>query len=156
MQAHGTPRILVITGNAQRAADVARALRPLLPSEERPTKRRKGDKPTPKDTPASSGPNVAKLFARHFKVEEQAAWLETQVTPAAVGTPHRIQALLDKDALHIEHLAAIIIDFSWTDAKNRTVLDTPETRDATLSLLSNTSLRAALTRPSAPCQLALY
>lgn len=154
MTEHGTPRVLVLSGNAQRAADVGRALRALLPrpSSEtaRPAKRQR--------TAASdaSGPSVAKLFARHFKVSEQVEWLQAQTAPLAVGTPHRVQALLEVQALHVSHLALIVIDFTWVDAKNRTVLDTPETRDALLSLLQEPALRRAMQRDAEPCRIALW
>ncbi|WFD18714.1 Protein cms1 [Malassezia caprae] len=145
----GTPYLLVLTGNAQRAADLTRALRVLLPgTDEPPAKRRKGA--------SSPAPTVAKLFARHFKLEEQVSWLKSQPAPIAVGTPHRVQALLEQRALRIEHLQAVLVDASWTDAKQRAVFDTPETRDALLALLAESSVRVLLQKPSDPCRVVLY
>jgi len=146
----GTPYMLVLTGNAQRAADLTRALRVLLPgTDEPPAKRRKG-------TASSPVPTVAKLFARHFKLEEQVSWLKSQATPIAVGTPHRVQALLEQRALHVDHLQALLVDASWTDAKQRAVFDTPETRDALLALLAENSVRALLQKPTDPCRVVLF
>lgn len=144
---HGAPRILVVSGNAQRAADLARAVRPLLPAAQ---SKRQGP------AAATREPTVAKLFARHFKVEEQDTWLRAQAAPLAVGTPHRIQALLERGALRLDHAAVLVVDFSWTDAKKRTIFDTPETRDALLKLLADGHVRAAMQRAADPCRLALF
>lgn len=150
MTESGTPYLLVLTGNAQRAADLTRALRSLLPgTDEPPAKRRKGGASSPT-------PTVAKLFARHFKLEEQVSWLNSQATPIAVGTPHRVQALLEQRALHIEHLQAVLVDASWMDAKQRAVFDTPETRYSLLTLLAESSVRALLQKPSDPCRVVLF
>lgn len=147
---HGAPRLLMVTGNAQRAADIARALRALLPSDDtRPAKRRKGAEP-------STAGGVAKLFARHFKVDEQVTHLQENAAPLAVGTPHRVQQLLERGALRTDHLVALVVDHSWTDAKMRTIFDTPETRDALVQLLSDATLRAAYMRATMPCKLVLY
>ncbi|WFC94986.1 Protein cms1 [Malassezia brasiliensis] len=147
---HGMPRVLVVTGNAQRAADLARALRALLPEDEsRPAKRRKGAE-------VSTAGGVAKLFARHFKVDEQVTHLQENATPLAVGTPHRIQQLLERGALRTDHLQALVVDHSWTDAKMRTIFDTPETRDALVHLVSDPTLRKALLRKEASCKVILF
>lgn len=166
---HGMPYVLVLAGNAQRAADIARTLRTLIPgsSAERVKRPRKGKRDdvssasTSKDEKAAAPapvPVVAKLFARHFKVEEQDAWLRAQPAPLGVGTPHRVHTLIQQGSCRLDHLAALIIDFSWTDAKQRTVFDTPETRDAMLQLLSDKHVRAAMQRkmPQPACRLALF
>lgn len=164
---HGMPYVLVLAGNAQRAADIARTLRTFMPgsSAERVKRPRKGKRDgasaasTSKDEKAAApAPVVAKLFARHFKVEEQDAWLRAQPAPLGVGTPHRVHTLIQQGSCRLDHLAALIIDFSWTDAKQRTVFDTPETRDAMLHLLSDKHVRAAMQRkmPQPACRLALF
>ena len=132
----GAPHVLVVAGNAQRAADIARVLRVLLPN--------------PKTT------HVGKLFARHFKVEEQDAWLRAHVAPLCVGTPHRLQSLMERGSLRLEHTQALVIDYTWRDAKQRTVLETPETCTALLTLLGQRAVRDALQRPRRPCRVALY
>lgn len=132
----GAPHVLVVAGNAQRAADIARVLRVLLPN--------------PKTT------HVGKLFARHFKVEEQDAWLCAHVAPLCVGTPHRLQSLMERGSLRLEHTQALVIDYTWRDAKQRTVLETPETCTALLMLLGQRAVRDALQRPRRPCRVALY
>ncbi|OBZ75592.1 Protein cms1 [Grifola frondosa] len=97
--------------SALRVADVTRVLK---------DKRLRGEK----------GGDVAKLFAKHFKVEEHVAYLRRTKIAAAVGTPGRLGKLLcDTSALSTSALTHIILDVSHRDTKKRCVLDIPETRD---------------------------
>ncbi|UZJ52481.1 hypothetical protein CBS101457_001801 [Exobasidium rhododendri] len=131
----GQPVILVITGNAQRAADLAKALRKLSPPS--------------KADPKKALP-VGKLFARHFKIAEQEAFLKSNVCPIAIGTPQRVHDLLNhsdedgKSVLKLNFLKAIILDASWTDMKMRTVLDNAETKEALCSLLASAGVQSKL------------
>ena len=72
---NGAPTLLFVAGAALRVADVTRILK---------DKRLRGDK----------GGDVAKLFAKHFKVEEHVAYLKRTKIAAAVGTPGRLGKLL--------------------------------------------------------------
>jgi len=94
-----------------RVADATRILR---------DKKLKGEK----------GGEVAKLFARHFKLEEHVTYLKRTKVAAAAGTPGRLGKLLcDTDALSTSQLTHIILDVSHRDAKKRNLFDIPETRD---------------------------
>ncbi|KIK59677.1 hypothetical protein GYMLUDRAFT_44114 [Collybiopsis luxurians FD-317 M1] len=107
----GSPTLLFITGAALRVADVTRILR---------DKRLRGEK----------GGEVAKLFARHFKLADHSSYLKRTKIGAAAGTPGRIGKLLcETDALTISALSHIILDISHRDAKKRNLLDIPENRD---------------------------
>ncbi|KAG6891034.1 hypothetical protein C0992_010696 [Termitomyces sp. T32_za158] len=107
----GAPTLLFVTGAALRVADVTRVLK---------DKRLRGDK----------GGEVAKLFAKHFKLTEHVAHLRRTKVGAAVGTPGRIGKLLcETDALAVSALSHIILDVTWKDSKKRSLLDIPETRD---------------------------
>lgn len=64
-----------MTGAALRVADVTRVLK---------DKRLRGEK----------GGEVAKLFAKHFKLEEHVTYLKRTKVGVAVGTPGRIGKLL--------------------------------------------------------------
>jgi len=76
------------------------------------------------------GGGVAKLFAKHVKLEEHVSYLKKTKIGSAVGTPARVGKLLcDTDALSVSALTHIILDVSYHDAKNRSLLDIPETRD---------------------------
>lgn len=128
-KSNGAPTLLFIAGAALRVADVTRVLK---------DKRLRGDK----------GGDVAKLFAKHFKLEEHVAYLKRTKIAAAVGTPGRLGKLLCDtgashtccakqvlltyvwpDALSTSALTHIILDVSYRDAKKRSLLDIPETRD---------------------------
>jgi len=128
-KSNGAPTLLLISAAAMRGADVVRALRDL-----------RTDK---------SG-QVAKLFAKHFKVDEHVQYLRKTKIVAAVGTPGRLGKLLEVDGafhylqlasclaftvfnamlgcLSLDALSHIIIDASYEDTKKRTIFDIPETR----------------------------
>ncbi|GLB35329.1 putative U3-containing 90S pre-ribosomal complex subunit [Lyophyllum shimeji] len=108
---NGAPTLLFITGAALRVADVTRVLK---------DKRLRGEK----------GGEVAKLFAKHFKLAEHVAYLRRTKVGAAVGTPGRIGKLLcETDALAVSALSHIVLDVTYHDTKKRSLLDIPETRD---------------------------
>jgi len=107
----GAPTLLYIAGAALRVADVTRVLK---------DKGLRGDK----------GGDVAKLFAKHFKLEEHVAYLKRSKIGSTVGTPGRVGKLLcETDALSLSQLTHIILDISFRDAKKRSLFDIPETRD---------------------------
>ncbi|KAK9810173.1 hypothetical protein WJX72_006098 [[Myrmecia] bisecta] len=81
-----------------------------------------------KKLPAFAKANkIGKLFAKHFKVPEQQQFLARQPCCVAVGTPHRLCKLADLEALKLDRLKLIVVDVHL-DAKQRTILDIPETR----------------------------
>ncbi|KAH7916018.1 U3-containing 90S pre-ribosomal complex subunit-domain containing protein [Hygrophoropsis aurantiaca] len=107
----GAPTLLFIAGAALRVVDVTRVLK---------DKRLRGDK----------GGDVAKLFAKHFKLGDHVSYLKRTKIGAAVGTPGRVGKLLcETDALSLSQLTHIILDISFRDAKKRSLFDIPETRD---------------------------
>ncbi|KDE06532.1 hypothetical protein MVLG_03181 [Microbotryum lychnidis-dioicae p1A1 Lamole] len=115
----GSPRILVIAGAALRVADLCRELKPFQT----------------KDL------HIAKLFAKHFKLTEHAQYLKDHKVSIAVGTPHRVSALLDNASLAIDQLSHLVLDVTHLDKKQRGLLDTPEASvDLFRSLLGNTTL----------------
>jgi len=76
------------------------------------------------------GGEVAKLFARHFKLAEHVKYLKSTKVGAAVGTPGRIGKLLgETDAISLSALTHIMLDVTFQDAKKRSLLDIQETRD---------------------------
>lgn len=107
----GAPTLLFLTGAALRVADVTRTLK---------SKTLRGEK----------GADVAKLFAKHFKLQEHVEYLHKAKVGAAVGTPGRVGKLLcETDALAVSALTHIVLDVSHRDSKSRSLLDIPETRD---------------------------
>lgn len=71
----GAPTLLYIAGAALRVADVTRVLK---------DKRLRGDK----------GGDVAKLFAKHFKLQEHVTYLKRSKIGSAAGTPGRVGKLV--------------------------------------------------------------
>ncbi|KAG6335878.1 hypothetical protein ID866_3215 [Astraeus odoratus] len=106
----GSPTLLFIAGAALRVADITRVLK---------DKRLRGEK----------GADVAKLFAKHIKLEEHVTYLTRTKIGSAVGTPGRVGKLLCQDALSVSQLTHIILDISYQDTKKRNLFDIPETRD---------------------------
>jgi len=123
----GAPTLLFVTGAALRVADVTRVLK---------DKRLRGEK----------GGEVAKLFAKHFKLEEHVTYLKRTKVGVAVGTPGRIGKLLcETDALTLSALTHIILDVTFRDAKKRTLFDIPETRDEVFNtVLGSSRVREAI------------
>ncbi|KZP20830.1 hypothetical protein FIBSPDRAFT_954261 [Athelia psychrophila] len=110
-KSNGAPTLLFVTGAALRVADVTRVLK---------DKELRGEK----------GGDVAKLFAKHFKLAEHVTYLKRTKVGAAVGTPGRIGKLLcETDALSIPALTHIMLDVTYQDSKKRNLLDIQETRD---------------------------
>lgn len=70
---------------------------------------------------------IAKLFAKHFKVEEQVEMLR-EYHPVAVGTPHRLNKLIDIGALSLSNTRVVLIDMA-TDEKSFNILNSPNVRE---------------------------
>lgn len=78
----GAPTLLFVTSAALRVADVVRILR---------DKRLRGEK----------GGEIAKLFAKHFKLSEHVDYLRRTRIGAAAGTPGRLGNLLTETGEHM-------------------------------------------------------
>ncbi|TFL06902.1 U3-containing 90S pre-ribosomal complex subunit-domain containing protein [Pterulicium gracile] len=114
---NAAPTLLFLTSAALRVADVTRVLK---------SSQLQGDK----------GGEVAKLFAKHIKISEQVTYLKRTKVGAAAGTPGRVGKLLcETDALSTSALSHIILDVSYKDPKNRSLLDIPETREEVFKLV---------------------
>ena len=50
---------------------------------------------------------IAKLFAKHFKVQDQIDLLSKQYFPVAVGTPNRLAKLVELGALSLSRVKVI-------------------------------------------------
>lgn len=89
------PHTLALCQAGIRAADLARVLRPY-------------------ETPGNA---VVKLFAKHFKIEQQAVFLRKNKTGFGVGTPHRVKELITTGGLKLDNLVRLVIDGSYLDEK---------------------------------------
>ncbi|CAK1359250.1 hypotheticalsprotein [Cercospora beticola] len=110
----GSPHTLVVTGAGLRAADLTRALRKFQTKDAK----------------------VAKLFAKHIKMEEAVQQLKKDRINIGVGTPQRIMDLLDDGALSAIKLDRIVVDASHIDQKKRGVLDMKELQIPLVNLLT--------------------
>ncbi|CDH50212.1 hypothetical protein RO3G_03958 [Lichtheimia corymbifera JMRC:FSU:9682] len=111
-EAKATPMVLVLTHAAVRAADLARALKPLQ----------------------SETHKIAKLFAKHLKVEEQVDFLNRQPIHIGVGTPNRIKLLVEQGHLKLDALELVVVD-TEKNAKQFNVFENDAVRGDLYSFL---------------------
>ncbi|XP_031558885.1 protein CMSS1-like [Actinia tenebrosa] len=102
----GSPLLLFVTSAATRAVELNKVLEKF-----------KGDAKT------------VKLFAKHFKIEEQIKFLDSHVVHLGIGTPNRILKLLSNDSLKTSKTKYVIIDWTWRDQKLRSIADMPEVKE---------------------------
>jgi protein CMS1 len=95
----GSPVVLIVCPGGMRSADLVRSVRSL-----------------------STLP-VAKLFAKHFKFEEQRAFLQKSRPAIAVGTPARLEALIATGALSLDSLQLLVVDATHRDEKQRSIIE---------------------------------
>lgn len=110
----GSPLLLVVCPAALRATSLNRDMREFQRDECR----------------------VAKLFAKHMKLSQQEMFLKKCVVHVGVGTPNRLQALIECGALKLDALTHIVLDWSWRDSKLRRLVDIPEVRTDFFTLLT--------------------
>lgn len=65
---------------------------------------------------------IAKLFAKHMKIEDQIVLLNGNRVVLAAGTPNRLCKLLEEGALKLDNLRWVVLDVRL-DVKQRTLLD---------------------------------
>ncbi|KAL2166583.1 hypothetical protein VTG60DRAFT_2478 [Thermothelomyces hinnuleus] len=115
----GSPHTIIVASAGLRAADLVRAVRKFQ----------------------KKGNAVAKLFAKHFKLEEQVSFLQKSRTGIAVGTPQRLIDLIENGALSIKDLKRIVVDASHIDQKKRGIADMRETMLPLAKLLCRKDLK---------------
>eukprot|EP01028_Stygiella_incarcerata_P007113 TRINITY_DN29034_c0_g1_i1.p2 TRINITY_DN29034_c0_g1~~TRINITY_DN29034_c0_g1_i1.p2 ORF type:complete len:367 (-),score=159.30 TRINITY_DN29034_c0_g1_i1:1854-2954(-) len=111
----GSPMIVVVSQAAQRACDVIRELRNAIPPRAQ------------KEFP------IAKLFAKHMKVEEQVEFLKTKKCVIAVGTPERIRQMCDAGHLSLSTCELLLIDV-MPNAKTFNLMTSHDTAHSFFSL----------------------
>ncbi|XP_058694247.1 protein CMSS1 isoform X2 [Poecile atricapillus] len=84
---------------------------------------------------------VLKLFAKHIKIQEQINMLEKGVFHIGVGTPGRVKALVEQDALCLNSTKYMILDWNWRDQKLRRMMDIPEIKKETIDLLEKSIIK---------------
>jgi len=69
---------------------------------------------------------IGKLFAKHASLDDQVTYLTTKNPSIVVGTPNRVHALVEKDALSLDHCKLVVVDMA-RDVKKMSVLDAKDT-----------------------------
>ncbi|KAL8611452.1 hypothetical protein ACOMHN_014507 [Nucella lapillus] len=126
----GSPLMLVLCSSAIRAVQLNRELKSFLGKDCK----------------------TAKLFAKHMKLGEQKTFLEKKVCHASIGTPNRVQALLESGSLKLKQTHAVVLDWNWRDIKLKRMADIPDVRRDLTKLLKehfvdhikNTTCRIAI------------
>lgn len=77
---------------------------------------------------------VSKLFAKHLKVQDQVEALKT-FAPVAIGTPHRINKLIEFGALNLTQSTVILMDIT-KDAREMNMFSSQDTHPQIYSFLS--------------------
>ncbi|XP_022293189.2 protein CMSS1-like [Crassostrea virginica] len=113
----GSPLVLIITSSAIRAVHLNRSITDFKTEECK----------------------CAKLFAKHFKIEEQQKYLSKNICHLGLGTPNRISSLLKSGSLHLDNVKSIVLDWNWRDKKFKRMADIVDTR-RDLMLLMQTYL----------------
>ncbi|KAK0390779.1 hypothetical protein NLU13_0282 [Sarocladium strictum] len=131
---HGKPHTLIVAGAGLRAANLVRSVRRFQ----------------------SKDNAVAKLFAKHFKVEEQVKFLSGHRTGIGVGTPARLMDLMENGALGLENLQRVVVDASHIDQKKRGVLDMKDTMMPLAKLLTRKELMERYSDEKRPVDLLFY
>ncbi|KAG0650236.1 cms1 [Hyphodiscus hymeniophilus] len=115
---NGAPHTILVAAAGLRAADLARVVR----------------KFQTKDA------TVAKLFAKHIKLEDSIKFLQSRRTGIAVGTPTRLMDLMVNGALNTDRLERIVVDASHIDLKKRGILEMKETQVPLIAWLGQKQL----------------
>ncbi|PKS09371.1 hypothetical protein jhhlp_003985 [Lomentospora prolificans] len=132
---HGAPHTLIVTGGGLRAANVVRRAVRKFQSKDN---------------------TVAKLFAKHMKVEEQVSFLGKSRTGIGVGTPARLSDLIENGALSLSHLRRVVVDASHVDQKKRGVMDMKDTMIPLARLLTKQALKDRYAAVREPVDLLFY
>ncbi|KAI1392551.1 U3-containing 90S pre-ribosomal complex subunit-domain containing protein [Hypoxylon trugodes] len=131
---NGSPHTIIVTGAGLRAAEITRAVRKYQTKHS----------------------TVAKLFAKHIKIEESVQFLEKHRTGIAVGTPVRLSDLVEKSSLKLDKLERLVVDASHIDQKKRGVMDMKETMLPLARWLARTEFKERYADPEKGLQLLFY
>lgn len=102
---HGSPVMLIVTASAIRATEVIKSVSSKLIKVK-----------------------IGKLFAKHFKLSEQIEMLSKTYFPIVIGTPNRIEKLIELGALSLKETKVLLIDYT-ADIKSFTALTLPDVKN---------------------------
>ncbi|TVY48120.1 Protein CMS1 [Lachnellula occidentalis] len=131
---NGSPHTIIVTAAGLRAAEIARVVRNLQTKDA----------------------TVAKLFAKHIKLQDSIKFLKTTRTGIAVGTPTRLKDLMDDGALAVDRLERIVIDASHIDLKKRGILEMKDTQVPLIVWLGQSEFKERYAADQNGIQLLFY
>lgn len=129
-----SPHTLIITQSGIRTADLAREVRLF----------------------ATKDVKVAKLFAKHMKLAEAAAFVGKNKISVAIGTPTRPRELIEQGNLKLDKLRRIVIDGSYIDDKKRSTFDMVEIFPALVELLNTDKVKKRLGAKKNPIEILVF
>lgn len=115
----GAPRILIVAQSAIRCVAVIKALGSLRVGK------------------------VGKLFGKHKKASEQEFFLKNTPFICAVGTPARIEKLVEAGHLKLGQCIRLVFDATYQDMKKKTLFEQPDIKRDLLALLQRRLVRQA-------------
>lgn len=120
-----TPRAFVLTHSALRVLELQKSLFG-TPFHHAKTEE--------KDSGSKSRIVVAPLFARHKKVQEQIDFMLQRQVLVAIGTPARVQQILEQEASLLKKIEWLVIDMQ-PNSKGFTILENTDTAKPVFQLL---------------------
>lgn len=78
---------------------------------------------------------IGKLFAKHFRIQDQIEILKSTHFPLAVGTPNRLHKLVEMGALCLSQTVLVLVDMS-EDVKGFNVMSLSDTKKDFYSFMS--------------------
>ena len=115
-----TPHTLIICSSGIRAADVARAIRVFRTDDSA----------------------IAKLFAKHLKLKDSIEYVKKTKIGFGVGTPARLNDLLNAEAMSLRGLKRIVIDGSYLDEKKRTIFTMTDLFSPVIDLINREDIKS--------------
>ncbi|KAI6656802.1 hypothetical protein LOD99_16105 [Oopsacas minuta] len=102
----GSPLLLMISSSAVRSLEMAREAKLALGND----------------------CVIAKLFAKHMKLDKQQEYMSKHICHIATGTPERLLQLIQKFNYLSTSLKLVILDWQRKDAKQRTIIEISENK----------------------------
>lgn len=99
---------------------------------------------------------IAKLFAKHIKLNDAKEYVRKTRMGLGVGTPARIHDLVNADCLKLDSLKRIVIDGSHIDQKKRGIFDMKEVYFPLLTFLNRADLKDRYTSTEDKVQILVY
>ncbi|OAG39325.1 hypothetical protein AYO21_06529 [Fonsecaea monophora] len=115
----GSPHTIVLAMSGMRIADLMRELRVFK----------------------SQGSKVGKFMPKHMKLEMNIKFLQSNKVGIAIGTPERLNQLLEAEALKTQGLQRIVVDGSYHDEKRSNIFTIGQIFRPMVAFLNDDNIR---------------